>query len=156
MPIKCFVSFRNNGKNLIPKSYDEVIAFQNKVINRMKESHPNYDYELIDSVTDEFEKDERLKYLGYSISKLQEADIILIPDDYDKSNGCQVEFFTALEYDIPVWTYFYNENDDIEGVIPMLLTNTQIKLKLNSLYGKFVNPDLKWEQVGFWEDENVK
>jgi hypothetical protein len=53
----------------------------------------------------------RIEFLGKSISKMSEADIVLIPLDYRKSKGCTIEAITAKIYGLSIVTYLIGDTD---------------------------------------------
>ena len=52
-----------------------------------------------------------IEYLGKSISKMKNADIVLMPVNYLSSKGCKVEKVTAEVYGIPMRSYFYTKDN---------------------------------------------
>ena len=51
-------------------------------------------------------KNKRIWYLGHSIIKLAEADLVIFVNDWEKANGCQIEYEVAKKYKIPFIQYF--------------------------------------------------
>lgn len=62
--------------------------------------HPEPDY------TDMPVKNTSVFYLGGALQKLSRADAVYFDEGWEHANGCQVERFVALKYEIPV--LFYN------------------------------------------------
>lgn len=73
----------------------EIILFDNFFDVR----HPNHPDD---------EKHKPCYYLGQAITKLASADAVYFDEGWEHANGCNVERYVALKYDIPV--LFYNVN----------------------------------------------
>ena len=54
----------------------------------------------------------KIEYLGKSIEKMKDADVVLIPLDYRKSKGCTIEAMTAKIYGLPIVTYLLDSNSN--------------------------------------------
>lgn len=85
------------------KSTDQVRVEMSKVFDYIKGKLP--EAELIDSIIDGADKTIALKgddvgvwYLGESIKRLSEADIVFFVNDWDKFRGCSVEYEIAKSY----------------------------------------------------------
>lgn len=109
-----FISLRGEGK-----SYQELLFTQKAILNAYKEkSLKNKDnYDLVESLCKDFNpeiKISRIKieFLGKSISKMSDADVVLIPLDYRKSKGCTIETLTAKIYGLPIVTYLLDANSN--------------------------------------------
>lgn len=118
-----FISLRCDGK-----SYDEMYLTQKAILNAYKEkSLRNKDsYDLVDSLCKDYIPENktyqnRIEFLGKSITKMSEADIVLIPLDYRKSKGCTIEALTAKIYGLPIVTYLIGDTDSnvyfLDGLI---------------------------------------
>lgn len=118
-----FISLRCDGK-----SYDEMYFTQKAILNAYKEkSLKNKDsYDLVDSLSKDYNPENktsqnRIEFLGKSITKMCEADVVLIPLDYRKSKGCTVEALTAKIYGLPIVTYLIGDTDSnvyfLDGLI---------------------------------------
>lgn len=59
-------------------------------------------------------KKDSVFYLGGAIQKMSRADAVYFDEGWEHANGCNVERFVALKYDIPV--LFYNVNYAGTGV----------------------------------------
>lgn len=98
---KLFVSIPMKGR-----SEEEI----RKSIAKMKnivEAYEGEEVELIDSYVKDNppeNNNQALWYLGESIKKLSEADIIVTIDDIYSWNGCVVEYEAACRYGIKVYT----------------------------------------------------
>lgn len=108
-----FISLRCDGK-----SYDEMLLTQKAILKAYKEkSLKNKDsYDLVDSLCKDYNPENktsqnRIEFLGKSIAKMSEADVVFIPLDYRKSKGCTVEAVTAKIYGLPIVTYLIGDTD---------------------------------------------
>lgn len=68
------------------------------------------DINVIDSYCkenfDQFEGNNKaIAFLGYSISKLAEADVAFFADEWYEARGCRIEFLVCEEYGIPIYQY---------------------------------------------------
>lgn len=109
-----FISLRCVGK-----SYDEMYLTQKAILNAYKEkSLKNKDsYDLVESLSKDYKPDNktsqnRIEFLGKSITKMCNADVVLIPLDYRKSKGCTIEALTAKIYGLSIVTYLVGDNDN--------------------------------------------
>lgn len=118
-----FISLRCDGK-----SYDEMYLTQKAILNAYKEKsfRNKGSYDLVDSLSKDYNPDNktsqnRIELLGKSITKMSEADIVLIPLDYRKSKGCTIEALTAKIYEVPIVTYLIGDTDSnayfLDGLI---------------------------------------
>jgi len=104
-----FVSLRCEGK-----SYDEMCLAQKAIFKAYKEEknkkHKD-DLDLVESLFENYAPGEsnRIEFLGKSITKMGDADVVLIPLDYRKSKGCTIEALTAKIYGLSIVTYL-NDN----------------------------------------------
>lgn len=85
------------------KSNDQVRVEMGKVFDLIKVKLPNA--ELIDSVIDGADKDIAAKgddrgiwYLGESLKKLAEADLVFFVKGYENFRGCSIERLVAEKY----------------------------------------------------------
>lgn len=109
-----FISLRCDGK-----SYNEMHLTQKAILNAYKEkSLKNKDsYDLVDSLSKEYNPENkasqnRIEFLGKSITRMSDADVVLIPLDYRKSKGCTIEALTAKIYGLPIVTYLIGDTDN--------------------------------------------
>ena len=109
-----FISLRCDGK-----SYDEMYLTQKAILNAYKEkSVKNKDsYDLVDSLSKDYNPENktsqnRIEFLGKSIAKMCNADVVLIPLDYRKSKGCTIEALTAKIYGLSIVTYLIGDTDN--------------------------------------------
>ena len=93
--MKVFISFPMNGK-----SYDEIVAERNSIINVCKQFFSDDTY-YIDTVVKEL-VEEPLWYLGKSIQAMADADIAVFANGWQKARGCNVEYECAKQYGIPI------------------------------------------------------
>ena len=118
-----FISLRGEGK-----PYQELVLTQKVILDAYKEkSLKNKDnYDLIDSLCKEYNPEintarNRIEFLGKSISKMCDADVVLIPLDHRKSKGCTIEAMTAKIYGLPIVTYLLDANSNsvyfLDGLI---------------------------------------
>ena len=110
-PLYCYVGWRSNGKEDIKS----IRYFQDKVLTKMRKTYPAYNFLLVDNIDVYFEKNHLLKSLGYSITQMDKADIVLVPHDYYRSRGCFIEFVTALKYNKSIY-FYYNEGTCIYNI----------------------------------------
>ena len=99
--MKAFISLRMNGRpsDEIKESFDKALEIVKKELSYDKEKHDKLD--LIDTFNHANlpENPQRLHYLGASIQKLADADVVFFYDDWYKAKGCWVEFVAACLYD---------------------------------------------------------
>ena len=115
-----FVSLRCEGK-----TYDEVCLTQEAIFKAYKEKNNKYkdDLDLVKSLFKNYVPGEsnRIEFLGKSITKMCEADIVLIPLDYRKNKGCTIEALTAKIYGLPIVTYLIGDTGNnvyfLDGLI---------------------------------------
>lgn len=118
-----FISLRGEGK-----PYQELLLTQKAILNAYKEkSLKNKDnYDLVESLCKDYNPEinttrNRIEFLGKSISKMSDADVVLIPLDYRKSKGCTIEAVTAKIYGLPIVTYLLDSNSNnvyfLDGLI---------------------------------------
>ena len=93
--MKVFISFPMNGK-----SYDEIVAERNSIINVCKQFFSDDTY-YIDTVVKEL-VEEPLWYLGKSIQAMADADIAVFANRWEDARGCAIEWECAKMYNIPV------------------------------------------------------
>ena len=48
-------------------------------------------------------KDGRLHYLGQAIMKLDKCDAVIFASDWEKHNGCRIEYVAAQAYGLPIF-----------------------------------------------------
>lgn len=63
------------------------------------------------------EKHKSCYYLGQAIIKLASADAIYFDEGWEHANGCLVERFVALKYDIPVLFWNCSYDEVVEGEV---------------------------------------
>lgn len=118
-----FISLRSEGK-----SYEELLLAQKAILNAYKEkSIKNKDnVDLIHSLCKDYNPEinttrNRIEFLGKSISKMCDADVVCIPLDYRKSKGCTIEALTAKIYGLSIVTYLLDANSNsvyfLDGLI---------------------------------------
>lgn len=106
-----FVSLRCEGK-----TYDEMRLTQKAIFKAYKEKTNKHkdDLDLVESLFNNYVPGEsnRIEFLGKSITKMCDADVVLIPLDYRKSKGCTIEALTAKIYGLSIVTYLIGDNDN--------------------------------------------
>jgi len=106
-----FVSLRCEGK-----TYDEMRLRQKAIFKAYKEKSNKYkdDLDLVDSLSRNYVPGEsnRIEFLGISITKMCDADVVLVPLDYRKSKGCTLEALTAKIYGLSIVTYLIGDSDN--------------------------------------------
>lgn len=106
-----FVSSRCEGK-----TYDEMLLRQKAIFKAYKEKSNKYkdDLDLVDSLSRNYVPGEsnRIEFLGKSITKMCDADVVLVPLDYRKSKGCTIEALTAKIYGLSIVTYLIGDSDN--------------------------------------------
>ena len=90
--MKVFLSQPMNGKT------DEQIREERRIVEIRLHRKLNEKFEILDTVFDLDEGTHPLVYLGKSIEKMAEADIVCFMEGWDKSRGCLVEYATAVNY----------------------------------------------------------
>ena len=90
--MKVFISQPMNGKT------DEQIREERRIVEIRLHRKLNEKFEILDTVFDLDEGTHPLVYLGKSIEKMAEADIVCFMEGWDKSRGCLVEYATAVNY----------------------------------------------------------
>lgn len=64
-----------------------------------------WDHDRIDDNADMPVKEPCVFYLGGAIQKMSRADAVYFDEGWECSTGCQIEFFTAINYERPVLFY---------------------------------------------------
>lgn len=101
--MKAFISLRMNGRDDAEIKSDMFKALE--ILQEDLIEHDEYglgdSLELIDTLkhTNIPPNPERLHYLGASIQKLADADVVFFYNDWYKAKGCWVEFVAASLYD---------------------------------------------------------
>lgn len=92
--MKIFVSLPMHGLSI-----DDVIARQRTVLTYFGHE----DDDLIDNVTHAELPitAPRVAHLGYSISMMGDADLVIFDHNWSKAKGCMVEMLVCKLYDIP-------------------------------------------------------
>jgi len=87
------------------KSTEQVRVEMDKVFEQISNKYPDDKVELIDSIFDGADKDIAIKgdsaglwYLGKSLIKMSEADMVFFVDDYADFRGCSIEKQVAENY----------------------------------------------------------
>lgn len=118
--LNTFVSLRCEGKN-----FEEIKEVQNNIFKKYTETSNKFkdEFYLIESLIPSYVPGEsnKIEYLGKSIEKMKDADVVLIPLDYKKSKGCTIEAVTAKIYGLPIITYLLDANGNnvyfLDGLI---------------------------------------
>lgn len=77
----------NEVKHYLSTTFDVV-----EIIDSYFEQEPNY--KMIDQIA--------LWFLGRSITKMAEADMVVFCTGWDEARGCQIEYECARKYHIPI------------------------------------------------------
>lgn len=64
-----------------------------------------WDHDRIDDNADMPVQEPCVFYLGGAIQKMSRADAVYFDEGWECSTGCQIEFFTAINYERPVLFY---------------------------------------------------
>lgn len=93
---KLFISIPMNGKS------DENIKYEMKRLKeKVEEIFDYYEIELIDSFIENAPENAKpLWYLGESIKRLAQADIIIFGSGWEYARGCKIEHECAISYNI--------------------------------------------------------
>lgn len=106
--LKIFISLRCMGVN-----YNEIVRRRDHITEDYIKQHRNHSHEIeiIDSLFSDYVPGESnpIEFLGRSIEKMKDADVVLIPIDYKKSKGCKIEKEVAQIYGLPINSYIYTD-----------------------------------------------
>lgn len=93
---KLFISQPMNGL-----SNEAIETRRNEIIEAVKEDYG--DIEVIDSFFKDAPHDAKpLWFLGESLKKLSEADIVFFEDGWEEARGCQIEHRCACAYGLTI------------------------------------------------------
>ena len=92
--MKVFISQPMNGKT------DEQIREERRIVEIRLHRKLNEKFEILDTVFDLDEGTHPLVYLGKSIEKMAEADIVCFMDGWGMARGCVIEHEVALKYNL--------------------------------------------------------
>ena len=92
--MKIFLSQPMNGKT------DEQIREERRIVEIRLHRKLNEKFEILDTVFDLDEGTHPLVYLGKSIEKMAEADIVCFMDGWGMARGCVIEHEVALKYNL--------------------------------------------------------
>lgn len=110
--LNVFVSLRCEGKN-----FDEMKEVQNNIFKKYTEKSTKYkdEFYLIESLIPTYVPGEsnRIEYLGKSIEKMKDADVVLVPLDYKKSKGCFAEAMISKMYGLTIVTYLLDNRTNV-------------------------------------------
>lgn len=85
------------------KTDEEIKLERNKIINKVKESYPDKEIEVIDSFFENSPHDAKpLWFLGKSLELLSTADIAYFAEGWNRYRGCRIEHICAMEYGIKI------------------------------------------------------
>ena len=87
--MKAMISQPMHGKSNI-----QIRAEREELVKRLEERG----YEVIDTVLDISEGKSPIYYLAKSIELLDQADIIVFMEGWDKARGCRIEYDIATKY----------------------------------------------------------
>lgn len=76
------------------KSNTQIRAEREELVKRLEDKG----YEVIDTVLDISEGKSPIYYLAKSIELLDQADIIVFMEGWDKARGCRIEYDIATKY----------------------------------------------------------
>ena len=84
------------------KSNDEIKLERKRAVDKIKETYPNSQVDVIDSFFENAPHDARpLWFLGKSIELLSTADVAYFIGEWRNYRGRKAENYLAKEYDIP-------------------------------------------------------
>ena len=81
------------------KTGDHILIERNSGISRVKQLYPDKPIEVIDSFFDDYNGN-AVQFLGKSIIKLGEADLVVFLPGWNQARGCRIEEKVAIEYEI--------------------------------------------------------
>lgn len=87
--MKAMISQLMHGKSNI-----QIRAEREELVKRLEDKG----YEVIDTVLDISEGKSPIYYLAKSIELLDQADIIVFMEGWDKARGCRIEYDIATKY----------------------------------------------------------
>ena len=90
--MKVFISMMMTGK-----TREEIIQRREEIATILVERFPNETITLIDSFIDDSTKGP-VWCLGYSIQKLEEADLVVFDKKWRDARGCKVEYDVCVYY----------------------------------------------------------
>lgn len=83
-------------------SHKSIIFTKLKNLSNYSEENLLYlDFEIIDNLQMDEERKLTLEYLGFDISAMARADIIIFAQGWENARGCKVEFHVANAYGYP-------------------------------------------------------
>ena len=92
--MKVFISQPMKGK-----TDEQILTERNGAISKIERVYPDSQIEVIDSFFADYDGN-AVQFLGKSILKLGEADLIVFLPGWDKARGCLVEEEVAKLYEI--------------------------------------------------------
>ena len=81
------------------KTYEQILAERNIAISRIEQLYPGSPLEIIDSFFCDYDGN-AVQFLGKSIMKLGEADLVVFLSGWNKAKGCRIEEEVANVYGI--------------------------------------------------------
>lgn len=100
-----FISQPMNGKN------NNQISIQRNELYEYAKNKYGIDVELVDSFFEGAPHHKKpLWFLGKSIEKLSDAEVIIMAPDWDKARSCKIEHDAAIAYGIEVDYYMTKED----------------------------------------------
>ena len=85
------------------KTNEEIKSERNKIIQKVKESYPDEEIEVIDSFFENAPHDAKpLWFLAKSLELLADADVAYFAKDWESARGCRIENQCAIEYGIDI------------------------------------------------------
>lgn len=100
--MKVFISCPMKGL-----SDSEILKIREDAISKVKERFKGEDLNIIDSYFQEFDATHSeinigVYYLGRSILKLSEADLVVFAPGWEAARGCRIECKIAQDYDLKI------------------------------------------------------
>lgn len=109
-----FVSLPMNGRS--DKEIGHRLCSINGAVKKACVEKFGWDWDDIHTIDNFWDHDEpdhtgfevqntRIFYLGSALKKMAQADAVYFDEGWECSTGCQIEFFTAINYERPVLFY---------------------------------------------------
>jgi len=90
--MKVFISMPMNGKTI-----EEILARREEITEDLRRRFPNDTINVIDSIY-HGEKTDPVWCLGYSITTMNDADLVVFDKGWRKARGCKIEYDVCAYY----------------------------------------------------------